>query len=113
MRWICILLLVCVAGVAHAQVTNHQAQARAESIEGTIAEKAKANPLEIKLGLPNEMRRQNVTYGGIIVAAIKADNPLQLLNPVAARRYGAAEDNVISDPISRKPSGLKIFSITF
>ena len=55
----------------------------------------------------------NLTYSGIAVAAVKAENKLQLLNPVAPEKYGTAEDSVVRDPITHTVSGLKIFSIKF
>src|SRR5262245_18640775 len=62
---------------------------------------------------PNQIVSGDLTYSGILVEAVKVDNPLQLINPAAPAAYGAAEDNVAWDPISSKPSGLKFFSIQF
>jgi hypothetical protein len=54
-----------------------------------------------------------VTYSGILVQAIKADNPLQLLNPAAPEKYGNGEDSVTRDPKDGRVNGLKFFSIEF
>jgi hypothetical protein len=61
----------------------------------------------------NEVVDDGITYSGIAVAMVNADNELQLLNPVAPEEYGTAEDSVVRDPITGKVSGLKIFSIRF
>jgi hypothetical protein len=54
-----------------------------------------------------------LSYSGIAVAVVKADNPLQLLNPLAPERYGSAEDNSLRDLKTGQVSGWKLFSIRF
>ena len=61
----------------------------------------------------NKIVGRRVTYSGIAVQAIKADNPLQLLNPAAPEKYGNGEDSVTRDPKTGWVNGLKIFSIEF
>jgi hypothetical protein len=62
---------------------------------------------------PNEITTVRLTYSGIIVQVVKTKNPLQLINPFAPAEYGLAEDNVFRDPIDRKITGWKFFSIDF
>ena len=62
---------------------------------------------------PNEIVRGSLSYSGIAVAVIKADNPLQLLNPLAAAKYGSGEDNALRDVKTGRVSGWKLFSIRF
>lgn len=51
---------------------------------------------------------------GVIPRAIRGGDPLQMLNPLAAAKYGRAEDNVSLDPdIPGKWNGIKFFSISF
>jgi len=61
----------------------------------------------------NAVVDDDITYSGIAVAVVNAENKLQLLNPFAPEEYGAAEDSVVRDPITGNVSGLKIFSIGF
>jgi hypothetical protein len=53
------------------------------------------------------------TYTGIGVQLIQAEQPLQLLNPLAPKSYGTGEQNVIFDLFTKQPVGLKLFSINF
>ena len=51
---------------------------------------------------------------GVIPRAIRGGNPLQMLNPLAPAKYGAAEDNVSLDPdLPGKVNGIKFLSISF
>jgi hypothetical protein len=65
----------------------------------------------------NEIRNGNVTYNGILVQIVKADNPLQLINPATPPQYGASWDNVVvnpsTTPAGSSRAGLKLFSISF
>ena len=61
----------------------------------------------------NKIVGRRVTYSGIVVQAIKADNPLQLLNPAAPEEYGNGEDSVTREPKTGRVNGLKLFSIEF
>mgnify|MGYP006319306931 CR=1 FL=1 len=54
-----------------------------------------------------------VTYTGIAVQLIRAEQPLQVLNPLAPKSYGTGEQNVIFDMFTRNPVGLKLFSFNF
>ncbi len=57
--------------------------------------------------------RGGVTYTGIGVQLIQAEQPLQLLNPLAPNSYGTGEQNVIFDLFTKQPVGLRLFSINF
>ena len=53
-------------------------------------------------------------YGGILYKAYRADNPLQLINPLAPREYGQSEAAELPrDRLTSVPSGLSVFSIRF
>jgi hypothetical protein len=53
-------------------------------------------------------------YGGILYKAYRADNPLQLINPLAPREYGQSEAAELPrDRLTGVPSGLSVFSIRF
>ena len=79
-------------------------------------EKARRKEVHITLtkgDKPNEMKGKRLTFSGIAVQAVKAQNPLQLLNPIAPEAYGSGHDNVTRDPATGNVNGLKIFSIKF
>lgn len=61
----------------------------------------------------DRVRTDGVTMSGIAVAAVRAENKLQLLNPMAPEEYGSSENNVVRDPINGKVTGLKILAIEF
>jgi hypothetical protein len=61
---------------------------------------------------PNEIRRGNVTYSGILVELAKTDRRWELINPAAPQEYGSSQDNVVRDPNTGR-EGLKLFSIGF
>ncbi len=61
---------------------------------------------------PATLSERNVS--GVIPRAIRGGDPLQMLNPGAPARYGAAEENVSLDPdVPGKGNGIKFFSISF
>jgi hypothetical protein len=61
----------------------------------------------------NEVAWGGHSYSGIVVQVIKAERPLQLLNPAAPSRYGSGWDNLEWFPASRGGPRLKLFSIDF
>jgi hypothetical protein len=69
------------------------------------------------LGLPtvsyNTFVGDRVSYSGIAVQLFRAPNLLQLLNPWAPAAYGPCEQNLVFDPITKRPAGLKFFAISF
>jgi hypothetical protein len=53
-------------------------------------------------------------YGGILYKAYTADNPFQLINPLAPREYGQSEAAELPrDRITGVPGGFPVFSIRF
>ena len=73
-------------------------------------EKAMVSPPEKN---KNKIVGRRVAHSGIVVQAIKADNPLQLLNPAAPEEYGNGEASVTREPKTGRVNGLRIFSIEF
>src|SRR6266850_1174439 len=100
-------------GAMVALSTWAQTSSKEESLETSIANRAKETPLTPQQKKPNEITVGHLTYSGIAVEVVKTDNLFQLINPAAPEKYGSAEDNVVRDPISNRVSGLKIFSIQF
>src|SRR5437899_3349268 len=84
-----------------------------QPFETEAARRAKEAALALEEERPNEIRVGNVTYSRILMEALKAQNPLELLNPFAPPEYGSPEDNVVRDPIHNRVIGLKLFSIEF
>lgn len=62
---------------------------------------------------PNEIFSDRVQFSGVVVQVIKTRKPLQLINPAAPAEYGAADDNLARNIITRRPMGLKFFSVSF
>ncbi len=115
MKPLAILLGVFALLSANAQTTNAP-PARTEDGLGSQAAvlgKEQQALITLKLPKPNEIVADKLTYSGIGVQVAKTDKPLQLINPAAPPRYGAAEDNVVRDPIQGKVSGLKLFAVHF
>jgi hypothetical protein len=54
-----------------------------------------------------------ITYSGIGVQLIQAEQPLQLLNPFAPPAYGNGQQNLSADPVTKQSVGLKFFAINF
>ncbi len=104
--WIASLALLAINTTA--QVSSDQ-----DFLETEAARRARENPPELKTIKPNEITAGAISYDGIGVEVAIVDNPLQLINPGAGIRYGEAEDNLVRDPISGRPSGLKLFSLQF
>jgi hypothetical protein len=94
------------ANAALAATTNDQL--KAETIR-----RAQDNLVVVEPEKQNEIKAGDITYCGIAVAAVQADNRLQLLNPVAPGEYGTVEDSVVRDSATGAATGLKIFSIKF
>ncbi|MEY2520000.1 MAG: hypothetical protein QOF24_1759 [Verrucomicrobiota bacterium] len=54
------------------------------------------------------------TVSGVIPHVIRGGNPLQMLNPFASAKYGAARENVSVDPdVPGQVNGINFVSISF
>ena len=63
--------------------------------------------------VPYEVFRKKATTEGIVEQCVLADNPLQLINPLAPASYGNGEQNVVRDPVGGRVSGWKILHVRF
>jgi len=99
------------AGVALAAYADPPG--KEETLETQTARRAQETPTLLKEERPNQVTVGRLTYSGIAVQAVKAENPLQLINPAAPAEYGSAEDNLVREPTGGKPAGLKLFAISF
>ncbi len=99
-------LLCAGASLVHAETTNDQLQAE-------LTLRAKMDLAVVPSEKRFEINSGNFTYSGIAVTAIKADNKLQLFNPVAPDKYGTIENSVMRDLKTGAAAGLKLFSIEF
>ena len=95
--------------IVQAQAAPQQNQELTTQAELNVREM----PLYVETPAPNETTRGRIKMDGILVQAVKADNPLQLINPAAPERYGSADDNVARDFTSGKVSGLKFLELRF
>ena len=108
MKKLAILVFTLGVFTANAQTTRTE-----RLLESTGTQRGKQTSGLSFAAKPNEIVKGNVAYSGVAVQVVKTSNPLQLVNPAASPRYGAAEDNVSRDLFSGRASGLKIFSIRF
>ena len=56
---------------------------------------------------------ERVVYSGISIQLLRSPNPLQLINPWAPKEYGPSDQNLVIDPVTKKPAGLRFFAISF
>jgi len=54
---------------------------------------------------------QRGELGGAVPRAVRAGNPLQILNPLAPPQYGTAAQSVLLEPYTLKWNGIKLFEI--
>jgi hypothetical protein len=74
---------------------------------------ARAYTLGAPIASYNTIIGDRVSYAGIAVQLFRAPQPLQLLNPWAPKAYGPSEQNLVFDPVTGRPAGLKFFAISF
>ncbi len=88
-----------------------RAQDALESQVNARLDRARAlSSLEVK---PMEIINGKVTYSGIAVELLKADNLLELVNPLAPANYGSGEESILRDPHSGRVYAWKLLSIRF
>lgn len=104
MKTFIILLMVLAANSMRAQTGPAGQDFKRPIVKAPNAATVLIAPLK-----PNEMAgpRPNVVYSGVIVQAVKSDNPFQLINPFAPARYGNGGDNVDHDIVTGRENGLK------
>ena len=110
------LLCICMIGItvtAGAQQTNAIAAREQSSSHKNAIEAAVTATPQLSQKAPNQSRFGTFTTEGIAIQVAKTPNPLQLINPAAPANYGWPEANVVRDPIDKRVSGLKIFSLRF
>jgi hypothetical protein len=108
MKTFLLLSSVLLAVGAEAKPVDEQRALAAETARRKAANLPLTEPAK-----SNQTVGERFTVSGIAVQAVKAENPLQLLNPVAPVEYGYAKDNVTRDPRTGIVDGLKILSFKF
>jgi hypothetical protein len=63
--------------------------------------------------MPNAIVFEKFTLRGMAVQWFKTDNLLQLFNPLAPERYGSGDQNLVHDPVTRRPKGFTILAFDF
>lgn len=104
--------LVVMAGLLATEVRAQQATS-GETFETEVTRRAKDAAVDLQKQKANELTIGNFTYSGILVSALKADNLLQIFNPVTTLDYGSPEDNLVRYPLNGRPFGWKLLSINF
>lgn len=84
-----------------------------ETFEAEISRRAKDAAVELRQERGNELRTERFDYSGILIQALKTESLLQLINPFYQYDSISPEDNLIRDPLSNRPKGLKLFALEF
>jgi hypothetical protein len=106
------VVVLFTAITAYAQTATPGNDAMESQIRRGLATRPEQSYFALQLEKANEIKRNGVTYNGILVELAKTDNPLQLINPAAPPEYGSSEDNVVRDA-NGEQRGLNLFSIHF
>lgn len=98
-----------------APVTNKVELATPPVTSGSVSMKAMQSleqnkPVSVP---PNEIRTDKGVYSGVLPQVVKADNPLQLINPAAPKEYGDSSQNTVYDPKTGQAQGIKLFSFSW
>lgn len=103
MKQFSVLLFAAFTATAQPPPANHPSEVAEPVVQqslrrsgGIVAQTAPAQP-----------------RSGVLVKAMQARNPAQLINPRAPRDYGDGWDNVSFDFINGQAQGLKLFAIGF
>jgi|SRR5689334_21566975 len=112
MKKIIFIPLVLLAGLLALNLSAQQITS-GETFETEISRRAKDAAVELQKQKANELTIGNFTYSGILISALKADNLLQIFNPVTTLDYGSPEDNLVRYPLDGRPFGWKLFVINF
>lgn len=78
----------------------------------TTPDKEKSSSL-VRKEVPNQIIGKKFKFRGALIQIIKANNPLQLINPFAPAEYGSGYDNVVRHPIDGKATGISALSVEF
>ena len=113
MRAIMILSIVVLGFLARGEPTNSSPASVAPPAPPQPAPSTPPATPSLAELKPNEIVVGKRTYSGIAIEAARSRNPLQLINPFAPAEYGRAEDNLLRDPITGRPAGLKVFGFQF
>jgi hypothetical protein len=110
--------LIQIAAVLVAALTTSSAQTATNSVVAspppvTITTKQALRVAPPRAPAYNRIVRGNRVYRGVGVQLIKADNPLQLINPFAPAEYGNGFDNMVLTPGGTRSQGLALLSIDF
>ena len=105
------VVIIFTAVAAYTQATPGSDDMESQIRRG-LATRPDQSYFSVQTEKANEIKRNGVTYSGILVELAKTDKPLELINPAAPPEYGSSEDNVVRDDKGEQ-RGLKLFSINF
>ena len=116
MKALLLLFIVLTLHLAKAQPTDPPPTNFEQSLQTAAVRLAGETLQALETGMLDQIQAPRITYSGIAVEFAnlwKVDSVLQLFNPAAPLWYGTGTENALLDPISRRVSGLKLFSIRF
>ncbi|MEO8205009.1 MAG: hypothetical protein ABI615_02435 [Chthoniobacterales bacterium] len=98
-----IFAVLLTASAIQAQQPLPPAQTRSGEF---IAPKTKEQGLQEKVII-----KPPVTVEGIVAQIFRSPAPLQMINPLAPKKYGSGEQNLSIDPYTGSPDGFILFGI--
>jgi hypothetical protein len=104
-----VALWACAEGGAQGTNTPPAKAATLHVLERPAKDATLTVPLEAAPRKPSA----RVVYGGALVRAAKADQPLQMLSPLAPAKYGDGAAHLARDPWTGKAQGFTLFTISF
>lgn len=94
------------------ETATNSFEIHSNSVFGQIPSLALDSGVRLEDSTPVLMEKR-LSWDGILSDLFEADQPLQLINPFAPPEYGAGEENLVRDPVSNQPSGLRLLSFKF
>lgn len=107
------IVIVALSVWAAASVNGADPKPQPSARASTLVRPAPEFQLKTTNMVYRSQKYPNIEYSGALVQMVKYDKAWQVVNPVAPARYGSAELNTMRNPETKRPEGIKLFSIGF
>jgi len=111
MKLICLVGLLMLPLLAQAQ--SVKVDGSSETSLTQAARTIKIETFDLPGASYDRIVRGRVTYSGIGVQMVRSPQLYQVVNPLAPKKYGSGAQNLVVDPLTKQPVGLKFFAIKF
>jgi hypothetical protein len=98
---------------AVATATNQTRQADVLRLDPELTQQQIETLFRFQTDMVTRVFGIDVTVDGVIPRALRAEHPLQLINPFAPSEYGNGLDNVTTDPQSGQANGIRFLGLKF